>query len=129
MFKKTFTLFSALITGLPDKAAQAALLNMQKSLDYCIEENKILREQLRIKYGCRRLILNNSQRRRLAAKAIHLGRHILSNITALFHPETILGWHRKLVATKYDSSIKPRKSGRPRVSAEIIEQVLRLPER
>ena len=42
----------------------------------------------------------NDQRRRLAAKAKGLGRRILAPVT----PETLLAWHRKLIAHEYDGS-------------------------
>ena len=64
MIRKTLNLFTALMAGLTDKAAQAALLNMQKSIDYCMEENRVLWEQLKDKYGCKRMKLTDSQRRR-----------------------------------------------------------------
>jgi len=126
MIRKTLHLFTALMAGMTDKAAQAALLNMQKSLDYCMEENRVLREQIKDNYGCKRMKLTDSQRRRLATKRIAIGRHILANVSTLFQPDTILGWHRKLVAQKYDSSASGRKSGRPRVPQEIIDEVLRV---
>ena len=91
MVRKTLHLFTALVAGLSEKAAQRALLNLQKSLDYCIEKNRVLREQLRDKHGSKRLILTNSQRRRLAVKGIAVGRHVLSQISVLFQPATILG--------------------------------------
>lgn len=126
MIRKTLHMFTAFMVGMTDKSAQAALLNMQKSLDYCMEENRVLREQLKERYGCKRLRLTDSQRRRLAVKGIAVGRHILANVTTLFQPDTILAWHRKLVAMKYDGSANRRKSGRPLVSQEIIDQVLRV---
>jgi len=81
MIRKTLNLFTALMAGMTDKVAQAALLNMQKSIDYCMEENRVLREQLKDKYGCKRMKLTDSQRRRLAAKEIAVGRHVLSNVS------------------------------------------------
>jgi hypothetical protein len=42
MIRKTLNLFATLMTGMTDKEAQAALLNMQKSIDYCMEENRVL---------------------------------------------------------------------------------------
>ena len=126
MIRKTLHVFTAFMVGMTDKSAQAALLNMQKSLDYCMEENRVLREQLKERYGCKRLKLTDFQRRRLAVKGIAVGRHILANVTTLFQPDTILAWHRKLVAMKYDGSANRRPSGRPRVSQEIIDQVLRV---
>jgi hypothetical protein len=66
------------------------------------EENRVLREQL----GDRRLKFNDDQRRRLAAKAKGLGRKILAEIATLVTPETLLAWHRKLIAQKYDGTGK-----------------------
>ena len=48
----------------------------QHAIDYLREENRVLREQL----GSRRLRLNDNQRRRLAAKAVGLGRRLLAEI-------------------------------------------------
>ena len=44
----------------------------QQVIDYLVEENRVLREQI----GCRRLRFNDDQRRRVAAKAKKLGRKI-----------------------------------------------------
>lgn len=44
-----------------------------------------------------RLILTNSQRIRLAAKAKRLSRKMLNETTRLFTPDTILGWYHKLI--------------------------------
>jgi putative transposase len=77
-------------------------------IDYLREENRVLREQL----GGRRVRFNDDQRRRLAAKAKGLGRNILVEITTIVTPETLLAWHRKLIAKKYDGSAQ-RGPGRP----------------
>src|SRR6202048_3266286 len=69
-------------------------------IDYLREENRVLKEQL----GGRRLRLNDDQRRRLAAKAKRVGRRILEEIAGIVTPETLLAWHRKLIAKKYDGS-------------------------
>ena len=45
-------------------------------IDYLLEENRVLREQL----GSRRLRFTNDQRIRLAAKAHLLGRQVLAEI-------------------------------------------------
>ena len=42
-------------------------------------------------------------------------------------PETLLGWHRKLIAQKYDGTGK-RKPGRPRSAAEVEALVVRMAE-
>jgi hypothetical protein len=77
-------------------------------MDYLREENRVLREQL----GGRRLRLHDDQRRRLAAKAQGLGRKRLAAVATVVTPETLLAWHRKLIAQKYDGSAK-RRPGRP----------------
>jgi len=63
-------------------------------IDYLREENRVLREQL----GRRRLRLTDDQRRRLAAKAKRLGRKLLSEVATIVTLETLLAWHRKLIA-------------------------------
>ena len=92
-------------------------------IDYLREENRVLREQL----GGRRLRFNDDQRRRLAAKAKGLGRRLLSEVATIVTPETLLAWHRKLIAQKYDGSGK-RDAGRPRKAGEIEALVVRMAE-
>src|SRR5678815_1845079 len=83
-------------------------------IDYLREENRVLREQL----GSQRVVLNDDQRRRLAAKAKGLGRKLLAEVATIVTPDTLLSWHRKLIAQKYDGSGK-RGPGRPRTDREI----------
>src|SRR6516165_10038159 len=78
-------------------------------IDYLREENRVLREQL----GHRRLRFNDDQRRRLAVKAKGLGSKLLREVATIVTPETLLAWHRRLIAQKYDGSGK-RGCGRPR---------------
>ncbi len=81
-------------------------------IDYLMEENRVLREQI----GNRRLRFSDDQRRRLAAKARNVGRKILAQVATIVTPETLLAWHRKLIAKKYDGSGQ-RITGRPRTAA------------
>ena len=92
-------------------------------VDYLREENRVLREQL----GGRRMQFNDDQRRRLASKAKGLGRRILAEVATIVTPETLLAWHRKLIAQKYDGSGK-RGPGRPRTAGEIEALVVRMAE-
>jgi putative transposase len=80
----------------------------QNVIEYLREENQVLREQI----GDRRLRFTDDQRRRLAVRAKGLGRKVLMEIATLVTPTTLLGWHRKLIAQKYDGSAR-RKPGRP----------------
>jgi putative transposase len=93
----------------------------QHAIDYLREENRVLREQL----GTRRLRFTDDQRRRLAAKAKLVGRRVLDDIADLVTPDTLLAWHRKLIAEKYDGTAK-RGPGRPRTANEIENLVVRM---
>jgi len=93
----------------------------QDVIDYLQEGNRLLREQL----GSKRLRLNDDQRRRLAVQAKKLGRRVLHELATIVTPETLLTWHRKLIAIKYDGS-KQQGPGRPRVQREIQRLVVRM---
>ena len=49
-------------------------------------------------------LVTDDPRRRLAVKGKALGRKLLGEVGSLVTPDTILGWYRKLIAKKYDSS-------------------------
>jgi len=92
-------------------------------IDYLREENRVLREQL----GGRRLRLDDNQRRGLATKAKGLGRKILADVATIVTPETLLAWHRRLIAQKYDGSGR-RGPGRPRTVGVTENLVVRMAE-
>jgi transposase InsO family protein len=107
-------------------ATFAAWVGRQQShvIAYLIEENRVLKEQL--ESGGRRLRFTNDQRRRLAAKGKPLGRKALRQMATIVTPDTILAWHRKLIAAKWTY---PRKGvGRPGVMKEIRELMVRMAE-
>src|SRR5215472_7122320 len=90
-------------------------------IDYLREENRVLREQL----SGRRVRFNDDQRRRLAVRAKGLGRKLLWEVATIVTPETLLAWHRKLIAHKYDGTAQCG-PGRPRTAGEIEALVVRL---
>ena len=104
--------------------ALAGLVNRQQQelIEYLRTENQVLIEKL----GKKRLLLNDDQRRRLAVKGKVLGRGRLQEVGTLFTPETILRWHRMLVAKKWDYSQRRKLPGRPRTKQEIVDLILRL---
>jgi hypothetical protein len=57
-------------------------------------------------------------------KAKALGRRLLGEIETLVTPDTLLSWHRKLIAQKWTYARKG--PGRPRVEQEITDLVLRM---
>ena len=95
--------------------------NQQDAIEYLQEEILVLKELL----GEKKPRFNDGQRRRLATKGKRLGRKALDRFSSLVTPNTLLAWHRRLVAQKYDSS-RLRKPGRPRTKVEIAELILKL---
>ncbi|MCB9920884.1 MAG: DDE-type integrase/transposase/recombinase [Planctomycetaceae bacterium] len=93
----------------------------QEVIEYLRTENQILKEKLDTK----RILLSDDQRRRLAVKGKILGRKRLEEVGTLFTPDTILRWHRMLVAKKYDYSERRQKVGRPVLAKELVQLVLR----
>ena len=91
---------------------------------YLIEENRVLKAQL--KSDGKRRRFTDDQRRRLAAKGKPLGRKALCQVATIVTPDTILAWHRRLIAAKWTY---PRKGvGRPGVMREIRELIVRMAE-
>lgn len=95
----------------------------QEAFEYVRTENQVLKEKL----GPKRILLSDDQRRRLAINGKILGRKRLEEVGTLFTPDTILRWHRMLVAAKHDYSDRRKKVGRPPLSEEVIQLVLRMP--
>ena len=79
--------------------ALASWLNrhQQAVIDYLIEENRVLNDQL----DGQRLRFTDEQRIRLAVKAKVLGRRALDEIETLVTPDALFAGHRKLVAKKW----------------------------
>jgi len=89
-------------------------------LAYLIEENRMLRRQL----GGRRPRLTDDDRRKLAARAYRLGRRALREVATIVTPDTLLRWHRQLIARKWTyARTGTRRRG---VLAEIRRLVVRI---
>ena len=65
----------------------------------------------------------DNQRRRLAHKAKKIGRDRLRQFASIVTPQTLLSWHRRLIARKYDGSAR-RPPDRPPTPTEIRELIL-----
>ena len=50
---------------------------------------------------------------------------MLAEVATIVTPETLLAWHRRLIAQQYDASGK-RGPGRPRTAGEIEALVIRM---
>jgi hypothetical protein len=79
--------------------------HQQHVIEYLVEENRVLKEQVK----GRRLRLTDDQRRRLAAKGRRLGRRVLRQVATIVTPDTILRWHRQLIARKW--TFTPKRPG------------------
>ena len=95
--------------------------HQQDVIEYLKEENKILRE----KTGKKRIFLNDNQKIRLARLAKKLGRKVLEDASCAFSPDTILKWHRMLIAKKYNGSGN-RKPCRNRITPELEDLIIML---
>lgn len=95
----------------------------QRLIEYLRAENRVLKEL----HGKKRLLLTDDQRRRLAVPGKALRRKLLGEVGTLVSPDTILRWHRQLIAEKWDYSDRRRnKPGRPPITDEIRALVLKL---
>ncbi len=95
----------------------------QRVIDYLRAGNVILREKL----GRRRIRLNDDQCCRLAATGKALGRKLLATVATLVSPDTLLRWHRLLIARKWDySDRRDKRPGRLPIAAEVAQRVVRL---
>ena len=115
MIWKPWTLFTVAVAGWMGRQQQEVIV-------YLREENRILREKL----GRKRILLSIEQKRRLATKGKVIGRALLAQFGTLFSPQTILGWHRKLIARKYDGSGRRRPGPPPTKKRMIRDLVLRM---
>ena len=103
-------------------AAMAGWITRQQDavIEYLREENRVLKQQL----GRRRLRLTDDQRRRLAVRGKAIGRRALAEVASLVTPDTILRWHRQLIAEKWTH--KRQSHGRPRIMEVITELTIRM---
>jgi putative transposase len=75
--------------------------------------------------GNKRILLTDDQRRLLAVKGKSLGRKTLRELTTIVTPDTILRWHRELIARKWDYTAQRKTHGRPRLRQVIVDFILR----
>jgi putative transposase len=87
--------------------------HQQAIIEYLRSENEILKRQLR----GRRPRLTDGERRLLAVKGKALGRKVLEAVACIVTPDTILAWHRRLIAAKW--TFPCRTQGRPTTSNEV----------
>jgi transposase InsO family protein len=89
-------------------------------IEYLREENRVLKAQLQNE----RLRLTDDDRRRLAVRGAALGRRLLTQVATIVTPDTILRWHRQLIARKW--TYPKHGPGRPSTLPEIRRLVVRM---
>ena len=89
--------------------------------EYLVTENRILRN--RIKGYVR---LSDGERKALAAIGQKLGKQALKEVATIVKPDTILAWHRKLIAQKCDGSQQRQSPGRPKIDPELEALIVRM---
>ena len=104
----------AYITGTVD---QELLLRNE----YLVTENRILRDQLK-----ERVRLSDGERRALAEIGQKLGKQAFEEVATIVKPDTILAWHRKFIAQKFDGSQQRKAPGRPPIDTELEALVVRI---
>ena len=86
--------------------------------EYLVTENRILRNQIQ-----GRIRLTDPERVSLVLAARRLGRQALEEVAQIVRPETILSWHRRLIAQKFDGS-KHRPPGKGGSTSNPIEELV-----
>jgi transposase len=104
----------AYITGTVD---QELLLRNE----YLVTENRILRHQIP-----GRVRLSDGERKTLAEIGQKLGKQALKEVATIVKPDTILAWHRRLVAQKFDGSPQRKAPGRPTIDPELETLIVRM---
>jgi Homeodomain-like domain len=89
--------------------------------EYLVTENRMLRNQI-----TGRVRLTDGERKTLAAIGQKLGKQSLKDVATIVKPDTILGWHRKRVAQKFDGSQQRKAPGRPTINPELEALVVRM---
>jgi transposase InsO family protein len=86
-----------------------------------VTENRILRNQLK-----GRLRLSDGERTALAEIGQKLGKKALEAVATIVKPDTILAWHRKLIAQQFGGSQQRKAPGRPPIGQELEALVIRM---
>jgi len=89
--------------------------------EYLVTENRLLRHQIKT-----RLRLSDGERKTLADIGQKLGKQALEEVANIVKPDTILAWHRKLVAQKFDGSKQRQAPGRPKIDKDLEALVIRI---
>jgi putative transposase len=89
--------------------------------EYLVTENRLLRTQIK-----GRICLSDGERKTLAEIGKRLGKQALKEVASIVTPDTILAWHRKLVAQQFDGSQQRKAPGRPTIDQKLEALIVRM---
>jgi len=92
-------------------------------IEFLQAENRLLKDRLR----GRRIRFTDAERALLARKAKAVGRKALVELDTIVAPDTLLRWHRRLVAQKWNFAER-RGVGRPGIMHHLSELIVRRPQ-
>src|SRR2546425_11642578 len=90
-------------------------------IEFLQTENRLLKDRLRGK----RIRFTDAERALLARKAKAVGRKALLELETIVSPDTLLRWHRRLIAEKWNF-VHRRVAGRPGIMREISDLIVRM---
>jgi putative transposase len=90
-------------------------------IEFLLAENRLLKARLR----GRRIRFTDAERALLARKAKAVGRKALLELDTIVSPDTLLRWHHRLVAQKWNF-VERRSPGRPGIMCHISNLILRM---
>jgi putative transposase len=90
-------------------------------IEFLQAENRLLKDRLRGK----RIRFTDAERALLARKAKAMGRKALLELDTVVSADTLLRWHRRLVAEKWNF-VNRRGPGRPRIMQKISALIVRM---
>ena len=90
-------------------------------IEFLQAENRLLKERLQGK----RIRFTDAERALLARKAKAVGRKALLELDTVVSPDTLMRWHRRLVAQKWNFTHR-RGPGRPGIMRHISELIVRM---
>ena len=89
--------------------------------EYLVTENRLLRQQI-----TGRIRLSDAERKTLAELGKKLGKQALAEVATIVKPDTILAWHRTLIAQKFDGSQQRQSPGRPKIDPDLEALIIRM---
>src|SRR4030081_2445268 len=90
-------------------------------IEFVQAENRLLKERLRGK----RIRFTDAERALLARKAKAVGRKAPLELETIVSPDTLLRWHRRLIAEKWNF-VHRRVAGQPGIMREISDLIVRM---